>query len=189
MSEHDVTQVLPPYDGDVDMPDDDDEIKFPPSLPSATANVLDALKAQRARAVEERTYDVVVPGWGDLLVLRLGAITGQQQQRLVERAQRRTAQTNADADFLIAAFREVLGRATPQGELAVLVDADGDQVGLDERLAHLLDLGPVRRARDVLDLLFARANSPSLAIASAANEWLEWARSASDEIDEDFLGE
>ena len=186
MSEHELTQVLPPYDGDLH--DDDDEIAYVPP-PSATANVLDAIKAQRARVVEERTYDVVIPGWGDLLVLRLGAITGLQQQKIVERSQRRTVQTNADADFVIAAFREVLGRATPQGELAVLVDAEGDPVGLDERLADLLDLGPVRRARDVLDLLFARANSPSLAIASAAHEWLEWARSATDEIDEDFRGE
>lgn len=183
MSDLEATQVLEPYD-------DDDEPSAAPGPPNAaSANVLEALKAHRARVSEEQTYDLVVPGWHELLVLRLGSITAEQQQRLVERAQRRRVSSSADADFLIAAFREALGRATPTGELGVLVDSDGDPVGLDERLAGLLDLGPVRSARDVVDALFSQANSPSLALASSMMEWLEWARGANEEIDEAFLGE
>lgn len=169
--------------------DEDDAPAAPVPSKAAGANVLEALKAHRARVAEEQTYDLVVPGWHELLLLRLGSITSEQQQRLVERAQRRKVVASADADFLIAAFREALGRATPGGELGVLVDRDGDPVGLDERLAGLLDLGPVRSARDVVQALFSQANSPSLALSSSMMEWLEWARSASDEIDETFLGE
>lgn len=153
----------------------------------ASTTVLDALKAQRARVARERSFDVLVPGWGELLALRLGPITGQQQAKLVDRAQRSSA--NVDAAFLISAFRAVLGRAHASDEFTAILDDDDDPIGLDKRLAQRLDLGTVQSAREVLEALFAGANSPTLAISSAANEWLEWARSASDEIDEDFLGE
>src|SRR5690348_6302787 len=130
MSEHE-TRVLPPaFNGDGDV--DEHE------LTEASTSVLDALRAARAQVSEEQTYDLVVPGWRGLLVLRLGAITAEQQARLVERAGRRKIVNSADADFLVAAFKQVLGRATPRGELAVITDADGDPVGLDERLAELL---------------------------------------------------
>jgi len=154
----------------------------------ASSSVLDTLKAQRQKVATKHTFDVVVPGWRELLVLRLGSITGAQQSRIVEKAQR-TPNANVDVDFLIAAFQSVLGRSTPTSALAVLADDDGDPVGLDKRLADMLDLGVVRNARDVMQALFVGANSPTLAISSAASEWLEWARSANDEIDEDFLGE
>lgn len=164
---------------------DEDALDEPVS--TASTSVLDALKAQRAKLAETQTFDVDVPGWRGLLVLRLGSITQQQQQRIGVRVQQRNA--TPDLDFLVAAFREVLGRARSSDALELLVDSDGDPIGLDERLAVALDLGVVTSARDVLQRLFAGANSPTLAIASAANDWLEWARSANSEIDEDFLGE
>jgi hypothetical protein len=153
----------------------------------STSTVLDALKAQRARVAAEHTIDVLVPGWGGLLALRLGPITSQQQAKIGERAQKTTV--HADAALLISAFRAVLGRARPTDEFTVLPDEEGDPLGLDKRLADRLDLGPVSSAREVVDALFARANAPSIAISGATGEWFEWARSASEEIDEDFLGE
>lgn len=173
-------------------PADDDSFEHEPpdeqlSQP-AVSSVLDTLKAQRQKVAATHSFDVVVPGWRELLVLRLGSITGQQQQRIVEKA-RTNPNANVDVDFLIASFKCVLGRSTPTSALAVLADDEGDPVGLDKRLADMLELGVVRNARDVVQSLFVGANSPSLAISSAANEWLEWARSANEEIDEDFLGE
>jgi hypothetical protein len=186
-----VEQITHPFgdtNGHSRLVDDDETFEVEIAEAGAGSSVLSALKAQRARVASTRTYDVVVPGWNELLVLRLGPINGGQQQRIIDRAQRgKTA--NVDLDFLVAAFQQVLGRKTPEGELAVLVDADGDAVGLDERLAAMLDLGHVQTARQGMLALFAGANAPSLAITSAANEYLEWARSANTEIDEDFLGE
>lgn len=186
MSEHEQT-----YTHETTYSDEDvrelREIVTPTS--TASSSVLDALRTERARVAHEQTYDLIVPGWRSLLVLRLGAISAQQQQRIVERVQRRKLGASADVDFLIASFREVLGRATPTGELAVLVDEDGVPVGLDERLADMLGLGVVRSAREVVDRLFEKANSPTMALSSEMAEWLDWARSASDEADESFLGE
>jgi hypothetical protein len=164
---------------------DDDE--FSVATPAASSTVLDALKAERARAAEPQTFDLDVPGWHGKLRLRLGSITAQQQQRIIERAQRRNA--NAQLDFLVAAFREVLGRARTSEPFQLLVDDDGDPLGLDERLADKLGLGPVSSARDVVMTLFGSANSAPVAITNAAGEWLEWAGSANGEIDQDFLGE
>jgi hypothetical protein len=152
----------------------------------APANVLDVLRAERQKVVAEATIDIVVPGWRELLVLRLGPITSQQQQRMTERARRGSVD---EADGIVYAFREVLGRATPDGELAVLVDAEGDALGLDDRLAELIALGPVARARDVVWALFAKANNPPVAVTTAVNEYLEWSRESSSEGDEDFVGE
>lgn len=187
-AEQQITHPFGDTNGHSRLVDDDDTFEVEIAETGAGSSVLSALKAQRARVAATRTYDVVVPGWRELLVLRLGPITGAQQQRIIERAQRGKG-ANVDLDFLVAAFQQVLGRSTPDGELAVIVDADGDAVGLDERLAAMLDLGPVQTARQGMLALFAGANAPSLAIASAANEYLEWARSANSEIDEDFLGE
>jgi len=155
---------------------------------NATTPVLDALKAARARHAGERTYDAVVPGWLDLLVLRLGPISGQQQERLFDRPGRvRSATVNAG--ILVAAFRGAYGRTTPTGDLELIVDEDGDPCLLDQRLADRLDLGEVHSAREMLERLFSSANSPSLAIAGIANEYGEWARGAGDEIDDEFVGE
>jgi hypothetical protein len=166
----------------------DDE--FEPERPSpASPTLIETLKAQRQKVAQERSLDVVVPGWNELLVLRLGPISSEAQTRLFERLQRTRNTVTANVDTLIAAFRSVLGRATSNGELVELVDAEELPVGLDERLAELLGLGPVRSAREVVSALFAGANSPTLAITAAAGEYVEWAQSAREDVDEEFLGE
>jgi hypothetical protein len=161
-----------------------------PSETIAPTTVLDALKAQRARVATETTYDAPVPGWGGLLVLRMGGITSEQQRRIIERSQKPGGSLqSANVDLVLAAFKRVLGRAKPDDELTVLADDDDLPMGLDERLASALDLGTVRSARDVLFALFSRANSPVMAISAVGGDWLEWARESSDEVDEAFLGE
>lgn len=184
MSEQE-THVLYPADlnDDDDLEHDDDVLDAPPTT---TLSALGKLKQQRQRIAATRSFDVVVPGWGGLLVLRLGPVTGEQQSRIVERARGSTARV--DLDFLVAAFKEVLFRETPQSVLEIVTD-DDVPVGLDRRLAEALDLGKVDSARDVMRALFSQTNSPPQAIAGASNEWADWARSANDEIDEDFLGE
>ena len=174
---------LPPLDGDYpDLEPEPDETR--------SANVIEALKAQRSRIAETRTLDVAVPGWGELLFLRLGPISAEAQARIVERSTRRKASTHyANVDFLIAACRGVYGCTPSDRELTQLLDDEGDPLALDVRLSDALGLGPVRSAREVVELLFARANSPTFAIGSVTSEWAEWATDASGEVDEAFLGE
>ncbi len=154
--------------------------------PIAPTTVLDALRAERERVQGNPYFDVIVPGWRGLLVLRLGPISSAQQQRLTERARRGNVD---DADGIVMSFREALGRATPDGELAQLADEDGDPMGLDDRLASTIGLGPVTRARDVVNALFAKANNPPVAISNAVNSYLEWSRESSAEVDDAFVGE
>jgi hypothetical protein len=166
-----------------------DEPELPEQPRSASPSLIETLKAQRAKLSSERSFDLVVPGYGELLVLRLGSISADQQARLAERIQRGRNTRNASVDTLVTAFRSLLARPKPDADLEQLVDDEGDPLGLDDRLAEKLDLGPVRTARDVLEALFRGANSPTLAITAAASEFFDWGTGASDEIDEDFVGE
>jgi hypothetical protein len=168
---------------------DDDDLDVVEQPRPASPSLIEVLKAQRAKLSDERTFDLLVPGYGELLVLRLGPISADQQARLAERIQRGRNTRNASVDTLVTAFRSLLARPTPTAALEQLVDDEGDPLGLDDRLAEKLDLGPVRTARDVLEALFRGANSPTLAITAAASEFFDWGASAGEEIDEDFLGE
>lgn len=174
------TRELPPLDDDF------------PAIPSETksASVIDALRAQRSRIAETRSLDVDVPGWHDLLVLRLGSIEPAVAVKIAERSEKRKLSAHlANIDLLVAVCRGVYGRTPDDPELVQLVDEDGDPLGLDDRLAAMLDLGEVKTARDVVERLFARANSPTFAIGGIMSEWTEWAQGSADEIDEEFLGE
>src|SRR5262245_50440865 len=99
----------------VDDPDEDPadlEVGDEPP-PVAGGSVLDALRARREAAGADRTFDVEVPGWDALLVLRLGAVTPAQQtaiaKRLAASGNEQIPQSNLDT--LIAAYRCALGRA------------------------------------------------------------------------------
>lgn len=168
--------------------DDDFE---PDADETKSRSVIEALKAQHARVAEERTLDVAVPGWANMLVLRLGPISAGAQARIVEKVSRRKLSTHAsNVDFLVAAFRGIYGRTRPDDrELTHVVDENGEPMGLDERLAEAINLGEVHSAREVVERLFSRANSPTFALDAVVSEWGEWARDASEEVDEDFLGE
>jgi len=164
-----------------DEPDEEEQLEVaPPSL-------FEELRKQRANLAEPSTFDVEVPGWRGHLVLRLGPISGAQQQRISERVQRPGGAD--DADVIVAAFRQALGRSVPGGPLQLLADEDGDPVGLDERLAERLGLGTVGRARDVVKKLFGGANNPPIAITAAVADYMRWSRNEDENVDEEFLGE
>lgn len=154
-------------------------------------SVLEALRAQRARHVADRHYDVDVPGYDGLLVLRLGPIASPVLTRLRLRAERSRSPDvdfNLNADTIIAACRAVLGRARREDMLVPLKDTEGEPVRIDDRLAELLGIDATV-ARDVLRTLFEGANSPELAVAATGGSYVDWAASANAEADEEFLGE
>lgn len=165
-----------------------------PEEPVAGSSIIAALKAQRAAMAVEHALDLDVPGWRGLLVLRFGAVSPDQTQALIARIvdartknrSRQAAQANID--LLIAAYRCALGRATPEGELAVVPGDDGEPASLKE-LVDVLELGEARTAREAMRLLYAGANSPEAALQAAGTEWNEWATEENEEDDQQFVGE
>lgn len=181
---------------------DDDNEEEPTDLapleepPVAGASVLAALKAQRDAIAADRTLDVEVPGWQGLLVLRLGAITPGQQNAIAKRIAKTGDEQlpAANLDTLVAAYRCALGRTHAGGELEIIPDADGDPAGLRELVVEALELVPRElatnlTARQAIRLVFSLANSPETALVSTGNDWQAWATNASEETDEQFLGE
>jgi hypothetical protein len=172
----------------IDEPVDDEPVEV---AEPTKQSVLDTIKAQRDKIAKAQSLDIEVPGYGGLLALRLGAVSGSEQNRLAEKASKPNASSViVNTDTLVAAFRNVLVREHTAQEFAVLFDEDNSPIGLDLRLCDALGLpGNVTSAREVMVVLFANANSPAAAIASAAARWIDWARGAGPEVDEDFMGE
>jgi hypothetical protein len=183
------TQVLPPI-ADEGWPDAEPEHAEGNGQPPP-GSVLAALQAQRAEhQAVQRVYDLAVPGYRGLLVLRLGPVPASQLSRIMDRATTGKSPErsfNANADLLVAACTEVLARARTSDPFVPLLGRDDEPVKLDARLAELLQL-PETRARGLVRALFEGANSPDMALATAAGEYAEWASGAAEEELEESLG-
>jgi hypothetical protein len=154
------------------------------------SNLLESLREKRAEQARSKHYDLEVPGYAGCLVLRLGPLAARETQILRERAERSTAPDRdfaGNADTIIAACREVLGRTDRADELEGL-DPEYGPVRIDSHLAELFGI-TAESARGVLLALFDKANAPEIAIGVAANQYIEWAGRADDELDEAFVGE
>lgn len=171
----------------------DDETQVLPALGNGNghepASVFDALRAKRAEHNAESFYDLDVPGYQGLLVLRLGPIPGPTLSALRARMEKSRAPErdyNLNADYLIAACRDVLVRGSVDDPL-VPAD-DEDPMRLDVRLAEALGLTSTS-ARDTVHQVYGAAPSPELAISVAVGRYLEWAAAMNVEDDEAFMGE
>lgn len=153
------------------------------------SSVFEALRAKRAEHSAESIFDVDVPGYQGLLVLRLGPIASAKLSALRARMEKSRAperDANLNADYLIAACRDVLVRQSVDEPLA---PADVDEpMRLDSRLAEALGLS-ASSARDVVRQVYGAAPSPELAISVAVGRYLEWAAAMNVEDDEAFMGE
>lgn len=155
----------------------------------APSTVFDMLRAKRAAHTAEQTYDIAVPGYDGALVLRCGPLPGTKFTVFRERHERSRSPErdfNLNADMLLAAVRDVLARATPDGELQPL-DSD-DPIGLDERLAHGLGLR-ASTGRELTRELFALAPIPEIALGTLMSGYMEWATGVNADADESFAGE
>lgn len=156
---------------------------------ASPSSIFELLKAKRAAHVVERTYDVDVPGYGGLLVIRCGSLPGSWLSKTADR--RETSRSperdfNANADTLIAACREVLARPSIDDELQPLDEDEPMQI--DERLAEGLGID-VTRGRLLVRQLFGAAPIPELALGDAMGGYIEWARAVNADADEAFAGE
>jgi hypothetical protein len=159
-------------------------------LETPVSPIIEALRARRAEKAEQHFHDEEVPGYGGLLVLRLGALPGNALTELrlrLERSRSPDRESNMNADVIAKATRAVLGRARVDDELVELPGHDGP-VRMDAELAEILGID-AKTARQVVFAVFEKANAPDIALAATAASYLEWATSAADEADEELLGE
>jgi hypothetical protein len=158
-------------------------------------SVLEAIRARRKQLDGEQTLVYEVPGYGGLLALELGPIHAQQMTQLrVRRDKSKSPERdfNLNCDMVLAATRQVLGRARRSDGWRAL-DPDGVPVRIDGRLGELLQFEPEpgggSDARSILRFVFRMANSVEFAVQLCAGEYTDWAASASEETEEELLGE
>jgi hypothetical protein len=153
-------------------------------------SVLDVIRARRAAKAAEHEYDMPVPGYGGLLVIRCTPLRGEDLTRLrlrIERSKDPSRDFQLAADILIAVCDNVLARRTPAGELEPL-DPTGEPVAMTERLAELLRV-KAGSARDVVRAVFSLAPSPEMAVGDAVGDYLAWAQGADADLDDGLMGE
>lgn len=154
------------------------------------SSVLDAIRDRRAQLTHEHVYDLKVPGYRGLLVLRCAPIRGAKLTQLrtrLETSKDPERDFGLNADVLIDSCQAVLARRSLEDEFETL-DPTGEVVRIDSRLAELLKLDTTR-ARDVVRELFAAAPSPELACGVAVGDFAAWSSGADLEVEDDLLGE
>ncbi len=188
MSDEDTQVIFPaPVNGQAEEPEEPQEAETPSTL-------LESLRAKRAELAAEQTHEVLVPGYAGRVAIRCGPISGRQQAALLDRLAKSKSperDVNLNADYLIAACREVVVRDGYDQPWQSLADVNGGEpVGVEPHLADLLALQPTApTARGVLFSLFALAPSPEVAITIAGGEYIGWAGGINEELDEAYLGE
>lgn len=161
----------------------------PVELESA-GSVLDVIRERRNARAPEHEYDMLVPGYGDLLVLRCTPIKGEDLTRLrvrIERSKDPTRDFKLAADILHAVVDNVLARRRVGAELEPL-DPTGEPVGITDRLAELLRV-EATTARELVLELFSLAPSPEMACGDAVGDYLAWAQGADADLDDGLMGE
>jgi hypothetical protein len=156
----------------------------------AAGSVLDVIRERRATKAAEHEYDMKVPGYGGLLVVRCVPLSSGVLSPLRERLER-SKNPERDfalaADILIAACENVLARRSAADELEPL-DPTGEPVTFTERLAELLRV-EARSSRELVRELFSLAPSPEIAAGIAVNGYLEWAQGLDADLDSGLSGE
>lgn len=156
---------------------------------AASSTVLSMLRARRAAHTAEQTYDIAVPGYDELLMLRCGPLAGARFTVLRERHERSRSPErdfNLNADMLLAAVRDVLARRTTEDELRAL-DPD-EPTGIDDVLASGLGLTSTS-GRELVRELFGAAPIPEVSLNTAMGGYMEWATGVNADADETFAGE
>jgi hypothetical protein len=162
----------------------------PEPIEAESGSVLDVIRSRRDSRAAEHEYDMPVPGYGGLLVLRCTPLRGETLTKLrlrLDRSKDPSRDFALAADVLSAVCENVLARRTPEAELEPL-DPTGEPVRLTERLAELLQV-EASSARQLVRAVFSLAPSPEMAVGDAVGDYLAWAQGADADLDEGLLGE
>ena len=154
------------------------------------SSAFDVLREKRREHTASQSFDLNVPGYGDLLVLRCGPISGALFSRFRERHERSRSPErdfNLNADVLLAACQEVLWRPVPDAQPDAFSD-DDEPMTLDERLAEGLGFAATS-GRELVRQLFGAAPIPEVSLSNTMNGYMEWATALNAEADQEFAGE
>jgi hypothetical protein len=165
--------------------DEEDALEVP-----SAGSVLEVIRERRSARAAEHEYDMNVPGYGGLLVLRCTPLRGEDLTRLrvrIERSKDPSRDFQLAADILIAVCENVLARRKVGAELEPL-DPTGEPVAINERLAELLRV-EASSARELVRAVFALAPSPEMAVGDAVGDYLGWAQGADADLDDGLMGE
>jgi hypothetical protein len=151
------------------------------------SSIISDLRRRQQEVHRERHIDKEIPGYGGQMFARYRLFTFAELSALVPRrgrGEQSEQNLRINVDLLAKACEEILVRK--DGELIPLAqEAQFDApVRYDARLAELLGID-ASKARDVVLKTFGA----DLVLSAHADDLVEWMRNASDEADEDFLGE
>ncbi len=152
---------------------------------STSANVLGRLRAQREELLRERHLDVPIPGYRGELWARFRPIDWVELRQIAQReaaSDDERAALHSQADTLVTACEEVYARTADGGRIAL--GGDGEPARFDEALAEALEI-KADTARDVLLAVVAN----DFAVTSLWDRVTAWMSGASQEVDEQFVGE
>ena len=192
------TQVLPSVWDQEGPEEEPDELTVPEHVADGLgrskggSSLLDALRARRAEVAEDHLYEMEVPGYDGCIVLLLEPLRGQELSMLVRRAEASKSpdkEFNANADMLIRACRQVVGRETRADELRTIHPDEVTPVGLDQTLAELFGIEDATNARALLLALWDKVPSPEISIGLMAADYVQWCSEANREDTEAFVGE
>lgn len=147
-------------------------------------SILSTLKAKREAIARERHVDLDIPGYGGLLVVRCHPVGWEKLKEIgtaAEKDRHPKKELFAQANTLIAATDQLFIR---DGGKLKSPDPDGSVVRWDPKLAELLDLGTMNRARDILLAVF----NNDVAVSLLHADFSEWNAVVNPEVDEDFSG-
>lgn len=161
------------------------EVRQAASEGTAGTSLRDSLRAAYEALPASRTETFDVPGWKGLLVMRLRRVEpeelvalrkGLPDVDLKDEVSLTSAQMAMNADFLVLATEEVLGRKG--GELQSLGDDDRPlRFDMDlARYLNLQDVDPEQGARGVLLRVFDDNKLAVKMVADKADEWMSGAR-------------
>lgn len=132
------------------------------------------LRRQRERIQAKRSTVLSLPHWEEKLGVKLRFADEAQFKKLLRAAgtgDDPIRALRANSNLLIAGCIEVLCRADESDDWEAIVE--GESLRFDERLAEVLELGPVKSARDVLIALFGAQKAP-WAIARLSGRYSDW---------------
>lgn len=163
-------------------------------------SVRDLIRRRRAAALQQRTVDFDVPGYGGTLKVRYQALGDDLADfvRKWEKVQSEApgAALASNCDLLIKACQAILvpesadddaalvplvvedGELAPQSQLP-----GGEPVHFDQHLAEWLDL-KAEKARGIVLATFGTAPQPDMAVGEQAQRLLTWFRGVEAQVDD-----
>lgn len=148
---------------------DQETIPEEPIAPPPMDNLMEQLRAKREESSRNVLFELPVPGYDDLLVVRFQKnLTWLEAKKAIDTAQRKGNPNNelfAMADLLIRTVEGIYGRADTEGQFVLISH------GFDETLAEYFRL-ETKTARETCRLFF-QSDIVMSAVQGRVMQWLQ----------------